>query len=154
GPRTCGYSHDLGIHAGLPVHPAAFAASLRSRSTLEDPVADQCVGVEAGRVRRSLTRALLVLGDAAIATVLGWLLSSASASAAELPILPVAPSTLVSSVVPAILPATSVLPATPALPTPKLPSAPPDLGQVAQQVHLAVAGDDRVVPSVPPVAVL
>jgi hypothetical protein len=110
--------------------------------------------VEAGRVRRSLTRALLVLGGAAIATVLGWLLSSASASAAELPNLPVVPSTLVSSVVPAILPATPVLPATPALPTPKLPTPPPDLGQVAQQVHLAVAGDDRAVPSVLPVAVL
>jgi hypothetical protein len=56
--------------------------------------------------------------------------------------------------VPAILPATPALPATPTLPTPKLPSAPPDLGQVAQQVHLAVAGDDRVVPAVLPVAVL
>jgi hypothetical protein len=110
--------------------------------------------VEAGRVRRSLTRALLVLGGAAIATVLGWLLSSASANAAELPNLPVVPSAVVSSVVPAILPATPVLPTTPTLPTPKLPSAPPDLGQVAQQVHLAVAGDERVVPSVLPVAVL
>ena len=70
---------------------------------------DQCVGVEAGRVRRSLTRALLVLGGAVVATVLGWLLGSASASAAELPNLPVVPSAVVSSVVPAILPATPVL---------------------------------------------
>ncbi len=122
-------------------------------------MADQCVGVEAGRVRRSLTRALLVLGGAAVVTVLGWLLGSASASAAELPSVPVVPSAVVSSVVPtvtlpAILPATPALPATPTLPTPKLPSAPPDLGQVAQQVHLAMAGDDRVVPAVLPVAVL
>jgi hypothetical protein len=122
-------------------------------------VADQCVGVEAGRVRRSLTRALLVLGGALIATALGWLLSAATASAAELPNVPVVPSDLVSSVVPAvtvpvILPATPALPATPPLPTPKLPATPPDLNQVAQQVHLAVAGDDRVVPSVLPVAVL
>jgi hypothetical protein len=115
--------------------------------------------VEAGRVRRSLTRALLVLGGAVVATVLGWLVSSASANAAELPSVPVVPAAVVSSVVPAvtvpaILPATPALPATPTLPTPKLPSAPPDLGQVAQQVHLAVAGDDRVVPAVLPVAVL
>jgi hypothetical protein len=95
--------------------------------------------------------------------VLGWLLGSASASAAELPSAPVVPSAVVSSVVPtvtlpAILPAAPALPATPTLPapnlpTPNLPSAPPDLGQVAQQVHLAVAGDDRVVPAVVPVAV-
>ncbi len=122
-------------------------------------MADQCVWVEAGRMRRSLTRALLVLGGAAVATVLGWLLGSASASAAELPSVPVVPSAVVSSVLPtvtlpAILLAAPTLPATPALPTPKLPSAPPDLGQVAQQVHLAVAGDDRVVPAVLPVAVL
>ncbi|HEY3607640.1 MAG TPA: hypothetical protein VGL06_09085 [Pseudonocardiaceae bacterium] len=115
--------------------------------------------MEAGRVRRSLTRALLVLGGVAVATVLGWLLGSASASAAELPSVPVVPSAVVSSVVPtvtlpAILPAAPALPATPKLPTPSLPSAPPDLGQVAQQVHLAVAGDDRVVPAVLPVAVL
>lgn len=132
-------------------------------------MADQCVGVEAGRVRRSLTRALLVLGGSVVATVLGWLLSSASASAAELPSLPVVPSPVVSSSVvssvvpavsvPAILPVAPALTTTPALPTPKLPtpglpSAPPDLSQVAQQVHLAVAGDDRVVPSVLPVTVL
>jgi hypothetical protein len=110
-------------------------------------VADQCVGVEAGRVRRSLTRALLVLGGALIATVLGWLLSSATASAAELPSVPVVPSDVVSSVVPAVA-VPAILPA-----TPKLPATPPDLSQVAQQVHLAVAGDDHVVPSVLPVAV-
>ena len=65
-------------------------------------MADQCVGVEAGRVRRSLTRALLVLGSAAVATVLGWLLGSASANAAELPSVPVVPSAVVSSVVPTV----------------------------------------------------
>jgi hypothetical protein len=108
--------------------------------------------VEAGRVRRSLTRALLVLGGALIATVVGWLLSSATANAAELPSVPVVPA-VVSSVVPAVT-VPVILPATPPLPTPKLPATPPDLSQVAQQVHLAVAGDDRIVPSVLPVAVL
>jgi hypothetical protein len=69
---------------------------------------------------------------------------------AILPATPALPSTALPSTA---LPSTA-LPATPPLPTPKLPATPPDLNQVAQQVHLAVAGDDHVVPSVLPVAVL
>ena len=95
---------------------------------------DQSGWVRAGRVRRLLVRVLLVVGGALVVTGIGWLVSSASASA---DVLPVTPSAVVSSVTDAITAPT--LP-TPTLPTPALPSAPADLGQVAQQVHLAVAG--------------
>ncbi len=101
---------------------------------------DQSVWVRAGRVRRSLVRVLLVLGGALVATGVGWLLSSASASADVLPTVPLPPLSSVTDVI--------STPA-PTLPTPPLPSTPPDLGQVAQQVHLTVSGVGARVPTVP-----
>lgn len=106
--------------------------------------------------RRLLARVLLVLGGVLVVTGIGWLLGTASADAAELPGVPVPPSSAVlSSVTDAI--GTPALPA--ALPTPDtttttlaspaLPSTPADLGQVTQQVHIAVSG---VGARVPPVA--
>jgi hypothetical protein len=107
-----------------------------------------------------LVRVLLVLGGALVVTGIGWLVSSASASADVLPGVPVTPTAVVSSVTDAISARTLPTPAlptpalpTPALRTPSLPSAPADLGQVTQQVHLAVSGvRDRVAPVTTPAA--
>ena len=115
-------------------------------------VVDRSGWVRAGRVRRLLVRVLLVLGGAVFATGIGWLLSTASASADVLPTVPVPPLSSVTDAISApAVPAAPALPST--LPTPALPSGPADLGQVAQQVHLAVSGvGDRVTPVTAPAA--
>ncbi|HEX4703429.1 MAG TPA: hypothetical protein VH352_14980 [Pseudonocardiaceae bacterium] len=102
-------------------------------------VVDQRVWAEAGRVRRLLARVLLVLGGTVAVTAIGWLLSTASAGADELPTVPVGPSAVLSAVVPVVSAAVTT-PTLPTVPTPALPTPPADLGQVTQQVHTAVAG--------------
>lgn len=116
-------------------------------------VADHGGWVSAGRARRLLVRVLLVLGGALVVTGVGWLIGTASASAAVLPTVPVPPS--LSSVTDAIPAAPVTTPvAAPELPT--VPATvPADLGQVTQQVHQAVSGfGDRVTPVTVPATAL
>lgn len=105
-------------------------------------VVDQRVGLAAGRVRRLLVRVLLVLGGVCVATVLGWLLSAGSASAAPLPGVPQVPSA-VSAAVDHVSTSDLVAAVRPVLPTASLDG-------VTKQVHVAVSGvRDRVPPAVP-----
>lgn len=105
-------------------------------------VVDQRVGLAAGRVRRLLVRVLLVLGGVCVATVLGWLLSAGSASAAPLPGVPRVPSA-VSAAVDHVSTSDLVAIVRPVLPTASLDG-------VTKQVHVAVGGvGDRVPPTVP-----
>jgi hypothetical protein len=99
-----------------------------------------------------LVRVLLVLAGAVVTTGIGWLLSTASASADVLPTVPVPPLSSVTDAI--VVPAVPTAPALPStLSAPALPSSPADLDQVTQQVHLAVSGvGDRVPPATAPVA--
>lgn len=77
-----------------------------------------------GRMARLLTRVLVILGGTVAATALGWLISSATASAATLPDLNL-PGTHANPAAPVTSALTSLtLPAGPAPTVPKLPSPP------------------------------
>ena len=91
-----------------------------------------------GRSMRLLTRVLFVLGGTVAATALGWLISSATASAATLPDLNVpgthaAPAAPVTGLLDGI-----TLPAGPASTMPKLPP-PPSAAGVAGELRTAVS---------------
>jgi hypothetical protein len=87
---------------------------------------------------RLLTRVLFVLGGTVAATALGWLISSATASAATLPDLNV-PGTHAASVAPVTgLLDGITLPAGPASTMPKLPP-PPSAAGVAGELRTAVS---------------
>jgi hypothetical protein len=88
-----------------------------------------------GRMARLLTRVLFVLGAAVAATALGWLISSATASAATLPDLNV-PGTHAAPVTGLLDEIT--LPAAPASTMPKLPP-PPSAAGVAGELRTAVS---------------
>jgi hypothetical protein len=91
------------------------------------------VPLAGGLVRRLLLRALLVLGGAFAATLLGWLLGAGSASADVLPQVPSIPQVL-GAVVPQL--------STPDLAASALPPVLPCscLDTVTKQVHVAVSG--------------
>jgi hypothetical protein len=130
---------------------------------------EQRGAVKPGRVRRLVTRALLVLGGAAAATAAAWAIGAASAAADQLP-LPVdslggvagcgigssVGSSAVSSGTPAVDPHTTLDAATGALapvargtlsamragapPRPQLPPPPAGLAAVTEQVRSTVLG--------------
>ncbi|HEY3608938.1 MAG TPA: hypothetical protein VGL06_15660 [Pseudonocardiaceae bacterium] len=114
-----------------------------------------------GRITRLLTRVLFVLGGTVAATALGWLISSATASAASLPDLnvpgthagPVAPVTglLDRITLPAgPVPTVPNLPAGPTSAVPKLPAPPAaEMSRVAGALRTAVGQLGSRVPAVP-----
>jgi hypothetical protein len=109
-----------------------------------------------GRITRLLTRVLFVIGGTVAATALGWLISSATASAATLPDThagPVAPVTgLLDKITLPAAPAATVpnLPAGPASAVPKLPAPPAaEMSRVAGALRTAVSQLGSRVPAVP-----
>jgi hypothetical protein len=107
---------------------------------------DQRASLVAGAVRRSLLRAVLVLGGAFAVTVIGWLFCAGSANADVLPSVPGVPSAL-SSVSSDVSTVSAVVPR-------KLGSlSTPDISTVSGQVRHAVRSvGTRVAPSVVPAA--
>jgi hypothetical protein len=103
-----------------------------------------------GRITRLLTRVLFVLGGTVAATALGWLISSATASAATLPDLNV-PGTHAGPVAPVTgLLDKITLPAAPASTMPKLPTPPAAaMSGVAGELRTAVSQLGSRVPAVP-----
>jgi hypothetical protein len=113
-----------------------------------------------GRMTRLLTRVLFVLGGTVAATALGWLISSATASAATLPDLTV-PGTHAGPVAPVTGVLDKItLPAAPAVTVPNLPGpasavpklpAPPaaEMSRVAGALRTAVSQLGSRVPAVP-----
>jgi hypothetical protein len=128
--------------------PVRLSLQIRLSRVPEEPsvsVVDQPAWLVTGVVRRSLLRAVLVLGGACAVTVIGWLFCAGSANADVLPSVPGVPSALsaVSSDVSAVVPT-------------KVGSlSTPDLHAVATQVRHTVTGvGERVAPSVVPAAAL
>ncbi len=102
-----------------------------------------------GRVARLLTRVLIVLGGTVAATALGWLISSATASAATLPDLNL-PGTHAGPAAPIVGAVSGVLtlPAGPASTMPQL-SPPAGTASIAGELRTAVRQLGSRVPAVP-----
>ena len=119
--------------------------------------------VKPGRLRRLVTRAVLVLGGAAAATAAAWAIGTATAAADQLPLPPVdsiggvvgsgvtagAPARAVDAATGALDPVThDALSAMKTAPVPQLPPPPADLATVTEQVRTAVLGvGARLAPS-------